>query len=58
MNWRAPRDCDGGQCVEAGNGPGAVLVRDSALQGSPVLEFSPAAWSAFAAALKDNPGHS
>ena len=57
--WRAASDCDGGQCVEAGSGPGAVLVRDSALQESPVLGFSPDAWRAFAAALKDAdiPGH-
>jgi hypothetical protein len=38
----------GGNCVEAGTAPGVVGVRDTQLRGgSPVLEFSPAAWARF-----------
>jgi len=41
-----------GNCVEAGHGPAVVGVRDSALPGSPVLEFSSGAWGRFTASLK------
>ena len=51
--WRTSSySAPNGACVEAGHGPGAVGVRDSADPGSPVLEFAPAAWAAFTAALK------
>jgi len=41
-----------GNCAEAALQDGRVLVRDSKLgEGGPVLEFSPAAWAAFLAAL-------
>lgn len=50
--WRKSRYCQGGSCVEARTAPGTVLVRDSALDGSPVLEFSPGAWAAFTAAAR------
>jgi hypothetical protein len=44
---------NGPSCVEAGHGPGVVGVRDSQLgDASLVLEFSPAAWSAFTLGLK------
>jgi len=40
-------------CAEAALRDGIVLVRDSKLgDGSPVLEFSPAAWAAFLAAVR------
>lgn len=42
-----------GDCVEAGNGPGVVGVRDSQLgTSSAVLEFSTGAWGTFLAGLK------
>jgi Domain of unknown function (DUF397) len=46
--WRTPSRSDGnGECVEAGNGPGVVGVRDSKHPGGAVLAFTPAAWQAF-----------
>lgn len=46
-----------GNCVEAGHGTGQVLVRDTKNRGAgPVLTFTPQAWAAFTAALKDTPG--
>jgi hypothetical protein len=41
-----------GNCAEAALRDGSVLVRDSKLgEGSPVLEFTPAAWQAFLASI-------
>lgn len=42
-----------GDCAEARTGRGTVGVRDSALEGSPVLEFTPGTWTAFTSRLKD-----
>ena len=58
VTWRRSSRCETGACVEAGNGPGIVGVRDSALEGSPVLEFSVTAWASFTAGLRDDPEHS
>lgn len=58
--WRkSSRSAGAGECVEAGNGPGAVAVRDSRDRGAgPVLTFTPDAWTAFTAGLKAGiPGH-
>lgn len=44
-----------GNCVEAGQGPGVIGVRDSKLGQSPVLAFRSDAWRAFTAALKKAP---
>ncbi len=41
-----------GNCLEAGNGPGAVLVRDTKDRDGPVLRVPAAAWREFAARLK------
>lgn len=42
-----------GSCVELGQGPGGVLIRDTKNQGrGPVLQVGPTAWHCFAAALK------
>jgi Domain of unknown function (DUF397) len=39
---------NGGQCVEAGHLPGAVLVRDTKDNGTgPVLRVTPAGWRRF-----------
>jgi hypothetical protein len=44
---------NGGDCVEAGSAPGAVLVRDTKQAGhGPVLQFSASAWGAFADQVK------
>jgi Domain of unknown function (DUF397) len=46
---------NGGNCVEVGSGPDAVMVRDTKQTDSgPVLRFDPAAWSRFADRLKSS----
>jgi hypothetical protein len=52
-NWRKSRRSMGnGNCVEAGNGPASVLVRDTTDRSGPVLAFGPGAWKAFTGTLK------
>jgi hypothetical protein len=53
-SWRkASYSVHNGGCVGAGTGPGVVGVKDTQLgEDSPVLEFSPRAWQAFAATLR------
>jgi hypothetical protein len=56
--WRKASHSHGnidGQCVEVGDGPAVVGVRDTQDRGGPVLEFSPQAWAAFTAAVKRAP---
>ena len=45
---------NGGEaCIETGNVPGAVLVRDTTQDGAgPVLSVGAAAWAAFLAAIR------
>ena len=51
--WRkSTRSADAGNCVEAGQGPGVIAVRDSKDPDRPVLTFSPSAWAAFTVRLK------
>lgn len=45
-DWRKATRCESGACVEAGNGPGVIGVRDSKDPG-PVLEVTPEGWGAF-----------
>jgi Domain of unknown function (DUF397) len=42
----------GANCVETGNAPGAVLVRDTTNREGETLAFSAQAWRAFAAKVK------
>jgi Domain of unknown function (DUF397) len=50
--WRTSSHSLGnGECVEAGNGPGVVAVRDSKDPDGPVLAFPPRAWEAFTGRL-------
>lgn len=54
-NWRKSTysDANGGDCVEAADSPGAVLVRDTRDGGhGPVLTITPADWNTFTARLK------
>ena len=44
---------NGGQCVEAGSLPGAVLVRDTTNRDGGTLAFTAQAWKAFAATIKN-----
>jgi Domain of unknown function (DUF397) len=51
--WRKSTRCDGGACVEVGQGGAMLAVRDTKNNGSgPVLTFPAGAWKAFTAALK------
>jgi hypothetical protein len=43
---------NGGACVEAGNLPGLVLVRDTTNRDGGTLMFTPEAWSTFTTALR------
>lgn len=54
VQWRKSTYSDnGGQCVELGHGlADAAPVRDSKDPSGPVLTFTPAAWSAFVAAIR------
>ena len=53
--WRkASYSANGGaDCVETGNVPGAVLIRDTKdREHGPVLHVNPEAWHAFTAGIK------
>jgi hypothetical protein len=54
LNWRKASysASNGGGCVEVGDAPGAVLVRDTTDRTGPVLKFSPDAWRRFADQVK------
>jgi hypothetical protein len=43
---------NGGGCLEAGQRPATIVVRDSKLTDSPMLRFSADAWRRFTAELK------
>jgi hypothetical protein len=44
---------NGGNCIETGQAPGGVAVRDTQDREGPALTFGPEAWAAFTATLKD-----
>jgi hypothetical protein len=45
---------NGGQCVEAGHVPGAVLVRDTTQHGrGPALRVTPADWTRLVRSIRD-----
>ncbi len=52
-NWRKSNHSgsNGGECVEVAT-TGAVLVRDTADRGGPMLRFTADAWRAFTAAIR------
>ena len=52
--WRKSTysDANGGDCVEAANSDGVVLVRDTADRGGTMLGFTTTAWSAFTNSLR------
>jgi hypothetical protein len=54
LNWRKSSYSGngGGECVEIGASPGAVVVRDTTDRTGPVLRFTPAAWRRFADQVK------
>ncbi|MFD6884899.1 DUF397 domain-containing protein [Streptomyces sp. NPDC059957] len=56
-NWRKSSysNGDGGNCVEVADGlPGLVPVRDSKVQGGPILMIGATAWTGFVAGLKSH----
>jgi hypothetical protein len=54
LNWRKSSYSGNGgsNCVEVGNEPRRVLVRDTTDRSGPVLLLSPAAWRVFADRVK------
>ena len=56
LNWRKSSYSGngGGECVEIGASPGAVVVRDTTDRTGPVLRFTPAAWRRFADQAKQS----
>ena len=54
LRWRTASYSSngGGNCVEVGQPPGAVAVRDTTDRQGPMLRFSPAAWHRFADEVK------
>jgi len=49
--WTRSSYCSSGGCVEVGGDDGRILLRNSKLgEDSPVIEFTPAAWTAFVTA--------
>ena len=53
--WRKASFSDnGGNCIEVGQSAGAVLVRDTKRRDGGELRFSPSAWRAFAAEVKQS----
>jgi len=52
-NWRTSSysSGDGGQCVEVASDD-QIMVRDTADRPGPVLRFTPYAWRAFTASVK------
>ena len=51
--WRKSSRCTGGECVEVGSGTAVVGVRDTKLAQSPILAFSPDAWTRFTARIRE-----
>jgi hypothetical protein len=52
-NWRKASYSNGqGDCVEVGNQPGSVAVRDTKNRGGAMLSVPAEAWQAFADKLK------
>ena len=56
LNWRKSSYSGngGGECVEIGASPGAVVVRDTTDRTGPVLRFTQAAWRRFADQVKQS----
>lgn len=56
MNWRKATYSNGGEnCVEAGNVPGAVLIRDTKDQSRGlVLRLSPTAFAEFTTRVRED----
>jgi hypothetical protein len=54
MNWRTSSYSggNGAECVEAGQGPGIIAVRDSKDREGPRLDFSRDAWRRFTTTVK------
>lgn len=47
IGWRRSTDCASNACLEVAHADGRVLLRDSKLAESPVIEFTPSGWRGF-----------
>ena len=56
VSWRTSSYSgnNGGNCVQVGSVPGAVLVRDTKDRHGPALALSAHTWQAFAGRIKNN----
>ena len=55
QRWRKASYSDnGGECVEVGNDPARILVRDTQDRTGPMLSVSPDAWRRFTSAVKSD----
>jgi hypothetical protein len=54
MDWRKSTysGANGGSCVETASGNGVILVRDTTDRDGRTLAFTPGAWRAFTAKLR------
>ena len=52
LGWHRSTRCSSGGCIELARAGGEFLVRDSKVNGGPILSFSRAAWGEFVAAVK------
>jgi hypothetical protein len=54
LNWRKSSfsGANGGGCIEVGNGPDVIVVRDTRDREGPVLAFGSQAWETFAVKVK------
>ena len=50
--WRRSARCNGGACVEVGQGQAVIGIRDTKAPDGPVLTFDARAWERFTASLK------
>lgn len=50
--WQRSPFCDSKSCVEVASIDGEISIRDSKIEGGPVLRFTRDEWLAFSAAVK------
>jgi hypothetical protein len=51
--WHRSRRCDSSACIEVALIDGRIAVRESERPDGPILRFTHAEWSAFAAGIRD-----
>ena len=53
VTWRSATACGGDGCVEVGQGPGTILVRDSKHPDGAILGFTQEEWRAFLGGVRN-----